>query len=68
MATPPDIRITKITYRDLLKELMELSDEQLECDVTVENGIENECFAAELRICAEEHDSLDEDHPVIYYY
>ncbi len=68
MSTPPDIRITPITYRELLKELSELSDQQLACDVTVEYGVDNECYQAELRICAKTHDSLDEDHPVIYYY
>jgi len=43
-----------------------LTDEQLECTVTVEDAYENECRAAELRISTDNHDSLDEDHPVIF--
>ena len=55
-----------MTYRELIKELGQLTDEQLECTVTVEDAYENECRAAELRISTDNHDSLDEDHPVIF--
>jgi hypothetical protein len=55
-----------MTYRELLERLSSLSDEQLNCNVTVEDPYEDECFPAELRICGEDHSSLDEDHPVIY--
>ncbi len=55
-----------ITYRELLKNLQKLSEDQLDSDVTVELGLSDECFPAEFRICGEEHDVLDEDHPVIY--
>lgn len=56
----------RITYRQLQKMLNALTDEQLNMDVTVECSIENECHAADLRICGKEHDSLEENHPVIY--
>ena len=56
-----------MTYRDLYNQLKKLTDEQLDTDVTVEDGTENECYAADLRICGIEHDSLDENHPVIYF-
>ena len=55
-----------MTYRELIKQLGQLTDEQLECTVTVEDGYETECRAAELRISTDNHDSLDEDHPVIF--
>lgn len=55
-----------MTYKELLEKLNKLTEEQLNCDVTVEIMIENECYPAELRICGKTHDSLDEDHPVIY--
>lgn len=55
-----------MTYRELLERLSSLSDEQLNCTVTIEDPYQDECFpAAELRICGEDHDSLDEDHPII---
>jgi len=53
-------------YHELLLQLQKLSQEQLDNDVTVESGIDDECYPAELRICDTEHDSLDENHPVIY--
>lgn len=56
-----------MTYKQLIEELQKLSPEQLSCDVTVEDGTENECYPAELRIADTEHDSLDENHPVIYF-
>lgn len=54
------------TYRDLLDHLKELSPEQLDCDITVELGPEDECFPATLRICGSDHELLNEDHPVIF--
>ena len=56
----------RITYRTLAQLIEKMSDEQKDCDVTVEDGIENECYHAELRISAENHDSLDDNHPVIF--
>jgi hypothetical protein len=55
-----------MTYRELLAELNKLSDEQLDCTVTSEDSYEEECYPAELRICAENHDSLENGHPVIF--
>jgi hypothetical protein len=57
-------------YKELLAELLTMTYDQLNCDVTVEGGeyglAENECIAADLRICGLNHDSLDDGHPVIY--
>jgi hypothetical protein len=54
------------TYRGLLACLEQMNDEQLDSTITVEDGTISECFAAELRIVDSEHDSLDENHPVLY--
>jgi hypothetical protein len=56
----------RITYRTLAALIEMMSEDQIDSDVTVEIGVEGECYAAELRICDGEHDSLDDDHPVIY--
>jgi hypothetical protein len=55
----------RLTYRQLLEKLKCFSDEQLDSDVTVEDPFDNECYAGELKICGEDHDSLDDFHPVI---
>ena len=55
-----------MTYGELLAELKKLGPVQLDMTVTVEDAYEDECRAAELRICGENHDSLDDYHPVIY--
>lgn len=60
----------RITYRQLQKLLSCLSEEQLDCDVTIEDtqGIgEPECYGnVQFRIVGSEHPCLDEDHPVLY--
>jgi len=56
----------RITYRTLAALINKMSEIQKDTDVTVEIETENECYAAELRICDDEHDSLDENHPVIF--
>ncbi len=56
-------------YNELLRCLNNLTEEQLQCDVTVELAMDhgsNECYPAELKICGFEHGVLDEDHPVIF--
>ena len=55
-----------MTYKELILNLTALSQEQLDKEVTVELGPENVCYAAELRICAEEHSCLAVDYPVIF--
>jgi len=55
-----------MTYGELLEKLYELSPLQLNCDVTVEDAYEEECYPAELRVCGENHDSLDDGYPVIF--
>ena len=54
-----------MTYQDLLNSLSKMTPEQLQCDVTVEDG-QNECYPAKLKICGVEYGVLDEDHPVIF--
>lgn len=58
----------RITYRTLAKLIDRMSDEQKDCDVTAEvfDGENTECFAASLRICNDDHDSLDDHHPVLF--
>jgi hypothetical protein len=55
-----------LTYRQLIVELSKLNEYQLDCDVTVEMDLADECYPAELMICSTDHDSLDEDHPVLF--
>jgi hypothetical protein len=54
-----------MTYRELLEKLSNLTPDQLDSTVTVELTYTNECISADFDICAEEHDSLEENHPVI---
>lgn len=58
----------RMTYRQMAKIIDRLSNEQLDCDVTVEIPEEegSECYPADFRICGIAHDSLDDGHPVIY--
>jgi hypothetical protein len=56
-----------MTYRELIAELRLLNDEQLDCDVVVEDSAEDECYEAELTICGDEHSSLEPDYPVILF-
>jgi hypothetical protein len=58
--------VVKMTYKELLNELQKLTEEQLSCTITVEDAHEEECHPAELRVCGENHDSLDDGHPVIF--
>jgi hypothetical protein len=55
-----------MTYKQLLGCLAELTSEQLDCNVTVELGLSDECLVGEFRIADCEHDILDEWHPIIY--
>lgn len=57
-----------MTYAELLEQLKNLSPSQLNCDVTIEVPIDfgpNGFYPAELKICGEDHDVLDENHPVL---
>jgi len=55
----------KMTYGELLAELKKLGPVQLDMTVTVEDTHDEECYGAEFYICDDQHDSLDESHPVI---
>jgi hypothetical protein len=54
----------RITYRTLAAAIQQMTAEQQDCDVTYED-YEGECRAVTLRICGENHDSLDDYHPVL---
>jgi len=45
-----------------------MSDDQLESDVMVEvsDAFASECYSAELRLAGDNHDSLDDGHPVFF--
>ena len=53
-----------MTYRELRELLHDATEEQLDCDLTVELGTSEECFAAEYKIYY--GDILDSGHPTIY--
>jgi hypothetical protein len=58
------------TYEQLyevLKIMKETKDKHFTSNITVEDGSELECFAAQLLFCNDNHDSLDDGHPVIYF-
>ena len=55
-----------MTYRELIKQLGQLTDEQLECTVTVEDINYEEYYAGDFDIVVES-DVLDEDHPVLTF-
>lgn len=59
----------RITYRTLAALILQMSDKQLDCDVTVEipDEFDCECYPAELRIADRTHEGgLDDGHPVIF--
>ena len=56
----------EMTFGELQQALYTFTEEQLLCDLTVELGLENECFPAKLCTAGEYHDSLDENHPIIF--
>lgn len=58
----------RITYRKLRDLLNQMSEEQLDMDVTIElpwDHGEDECIAGELTICGPTHEVLDDFHPTI---
>jgi len=55
-----------VTWEELANAILKLSSEQRNSTVTVELGVSDECYPADLRICDIEHESLDENHPVVY--
>jgi len=59
----------RITYKKLAEAISKMTVEQQNSDVTVEleqYGESNECYAGSLEICSDNHDSLDDGHPVIF--
>lgn len=53
-------------YREALEIMKTFTDEQLNCDVTIELEYADECYPAEVRICGEDHMMLGDGHPVIF--
>jgi hypothetical protein len=54
-----------MTYEELAQRINQMDEHQKECDVTVELKYSDEWLRANLDICGENHDMLDEDHPVL---
>jgi hypothetical protein len=54
-----------MTFRELLSELKKFTQDQLDSTLTVEDAWENECFPAVLVFAGEDHDSLENEHPII---
>lgn len=57
--------MNKVTYRELIERLKGLTEEQLDMDLTIWNREEDECFPSNFLVI--NHESLDDDHPVLYY-
>ena len=55
------------TYRQLAEKLKELTNEQLNTLITVEDGYEKKSFPADFRICDKDHAFLNDGHPVFYF-
>ena len=55
-----------MTYRELIETLEKLTEEQLNCTVTVEDLYHEEYYGADFDIVIES-DVLDEDHPIITF-
>ena len=53
-------------YKTLLEKLQEMTPNQLENDVTVEDPSIDECYGARLLIAGTHHSTLDKGHPVFY--
>lgn len=55
----------RITYKTLLNLLNRMSDEQLDCDVTIYDDVADEYLPGEMLICGHQHDVLDDGHPYL---
>ena len=59
-----------MTYRELRRDLLELSDSQLDREVTIEGGEygcePSECLQGELRITGNNHPSFCSGRPTIF--
>ena len=57
-----------MTYQELADAIAKMTDEQKQATVTIEDGSQNECYGkVELVFSTDQHDSLDEDHPILRY-
>ncbi len=54
----------EVTYRELIEQLEKLTEEQLDCTVTVHHLHHEEYHGADFDIVVES-DVLDEDHPIL---
>ena len=55
-----------VTYGDMLEALKLCSPEQLRSNITIELEEADEFYPAEFRICGDNHQVLDDGHPVIF--
>ena len=53
-----------MTYRELILKLSDLTEEQLNCDLTVRLVESDEYFAATFKVMGDSEGVLDENHPV----
>ena len=53
-------------YRTILEKLQQMTPDQLEHDVTIEDPSIDECYGARLLIAGTHHNTLDKGHPVFY--
>ncbi len=60
------LRRIEMTYRELIEQLEKLTEEQLECTVTVQDLYDTDYYDADFDIVVES-DVLDEDHPIITF-
>ena len=56
-----------MTYRELLENLKNLSENQLDMDVSVRDVQTDEHFSGSSFVITDETDVLDENHPVINF-
>ena len=56
-----------MTYRELLENLKNLSENQLDMDVSVRDVQTDEYFSGSSFVITDETDVLDENHPVIHF-
>jgi len=57
----------EMTYRELLENLKNLSENQLDMDVSVRDVQTDEYFSGSSFVITDETDVLDENHPVIHF-
>jgi len=55
-----------MTYKELIERLKNLDETQLNMDVTVQDGSDDECYPAKFAV-VEYAGTLDKNHPVFFF-